>query len=84
MKLAMAAAAIYLVVSLVSGQIKVAQKQRELEGMTLKVEQQIEKNNELQRLMEEDDEEAYIERVAREKLGHARPHERVFVDLTGQ
>lgn len=83
-KLAVAGAAVYLVVSFVGGQLKVAEKQRELEEVNARLELQQEKNEELQRLMESDDEDAYVERVAREKLGYARPRERVFVDLTGQ
>ncbi|MDL2293257.1 septum formation initiator family protein [Ruminococcaceae bacterium OttesenSCG-928-D13] len=83
-KLAVAAAAVYLVVSFVGGQIRVADKQRELEEINQKLEAQVEENADLQRLMESDDEDAYVERVAREKLGYAKAKERVFVDLTGE
>ena len=84
MKLAVAGAAVYLVVSFVSGQIRVAEKQRELDEVNARLELQQEKNEELQRLMDSDDEDAYVERVAREKLGYARPKEKVLIDLTGQ
>ena len=84
LKLALGAMALYLVVSFVGGQMQLAAKQRELDELNAKVELQAQENKELERMMEEDDDAAYIERMAREKLGYARPHERVFVDLTGE
>lgn len=84
LRLAVAAAAVYLVVTFVSGQMQVAQKQRELAELDAMVERQAEQNAELERLMESGDEDAYVERVAREKLGYARPDERVFVDISGK
>lgn len=83
-RLCIAAAAVYLVVSFVDGQLQVANKQRELAEITARLEAQEETNRELQRLMDSDDEDAYIERMAREQLGYAKPYERVFIDLTGK
>lgn len=84
MKLAVLAAVAYLVVTFVSGQLQVAAKQRELDEVTARVELQAEQNRELQQLMDSGDEQAYIERMAREKLRYARPQDRIFVDLTGE
>ncbi len=84
LRLSVLAAAAYLLVSLVSGQMQVAEKQRELDTVSEKVEEQTIKNAELQRLMDSGDEDAYVERIAREKMGYARPDERVFVDISGQ
>lgn len=84
LKLALAGVALYLVASFVGGQMQLAAKQRELEELSAKVELQTQDNKELDRMMQEDDDAAYIERMAREKLGYARAHERVFVDLTGE
>ena len=83
-KLALAGVAVYLVASFVGGQIQLSTKQRELAVLTTQVELQAEDNKELVRMMDADSDAAYIERMAREKLGYARPHERVFVDLTGE
>ena len=80
-KLAAVLASAYLVVSFVSGQLQVAAKRHEYEQLTQKLEAQKLQNQELQQLMDSGDEDAYIERVAREKLGYARPNERVFVDI---
>ncbi len=83
-KVAVASAAVYLVISFVGGQMQVAAKQKELQEITAQVNRQAEENRELQSLIESDDEAAYIERVARERLGYALPHERVFIDLAGE
>ena len=84
LKVAVVVAAVYLMVSFVNGQIQVADKQRELDTVQAQLEQQNVKNAELSRLMESGDEDAYVERIAREKLGYARPNERVFVDISGR
>ncbi len=83
-KLALAAVAVYLLAGFVGGQIQLAAKQNELALLSQQVEAQTQENRELVRMMEEDDDTAYIERMAREKLGYAKPNERVFVDLTGE
>ena len=84
LRLAVAVVAVYLLVTFISGQMRLAEKKRELEGLQAQVTLQAEKNQELLRMMEADNEDAYVERTAREKLGYARPSERVFVDLTGE
>ena len=84
LKVAVVVAAVYLMVSFVNGQLQVADKQRELDTVQAQLEQQNVKNAELSRLMESGDEDAYVERIAREKLGYARPNERVFVDISGR
>ncbi len=83
-KLALAAVAVYLAAGFVGGQIQLAAKQNELAALSQQVAAQTQENRELERMMEEDDGAAYVERMAREKLGYAKPNERVFVDLTGE
>ena len=41
-------------------------------------------NDELERVLESGSDTEIIERVARDKLGYAKPNERVFIDVTGQ
>ena len=84
LKIAVALASAYLVVSFVSGQLEVSAKQHQLAEITAQVEQQAEKNIEMQAMMDAENEDAYIERVAREKLGYAYPNERVFIDISGE
>lgn len=83
-KLAVAAASVYLVVSFVGGQMQVAERQKELERVKTQVAVQEEANEQLRRMMEDGDTDAYVERIAREQLGFARPDEKVYVDISGQ
>ena len=83
LRLAVVGISLYLLLSFIGGQLEVSAKQKELNEITTQVDLQAEKNAELQALMESGDQDAYIERVAREKMGYARPDERVFVDISG-
>ena len=83
-RLAVAAASVYLFVSFVGGQMQVAEKQRELEQVRTQVALQEEANEQLRRMMEDGDTDAYVERIAREQLNFARPDEKVYVDISGQ
>ena len=51
-------------------------------ALQAKVEQQTNENKELQQLLDSGMDRAYIEKIAREKLGYVSPRERVFVDIT--
>lgn len=73
----------YLAVTLVSTQVEIVTKRRELENINTQVATQTAQNTELQRMLDTDDEAKYYERVARDKLGYARPDEHVFVDMSG-
>ena len=64
----------YLVAGLVFNQVDIAAKQKELQDL----------ENELERVLESGSDLEIIERVARDKLGYAKPNERVFIDVTGQ
>lgn len=83
-KAAVVFASVYLLFTFVSGQIQATARRRELDTLQTRVAQQAEENQELQRIMNENDQEAYTERMAREKLQYARPEERVYVDITGK
>ncbi len=77
-------AAVYLLGLFVSGRMQVNTKQKELVEIQTKIEQQDETNAELQEIMDAGDQDAYIERIAREKLGYAKPEERIFIDVSGE
>ncbi len=74
----------YFAYSLVSTQIDITQKTKEYELLLNEVEDQKAMNVELSRIVESDDEAAYMERIAREKLGYAKPGELFFVDMSGE
>ena len=73
-----------LVAGLVFNQVDIAAKQKELQDLEAQLEQQQQQNDELERVLESGSELEIIERVARDKLGYAKPNERVFIDVTGQ
>lgn len=74
----------YLVAGLVFNQVDIAAKQKELQDLENQLEQQRQQNDELERVLESGSDLEIIERVARDKLGYAKPNERVFIDVTGQ
>lgn len=74
----------YLVAGLVFNQVDIAAKQKELQDLETQLEQQRQQNDELERVLESGSDQEIIERVARDKLGYAKPNERVFIDVTGQ
>ncbi len=75
---------VYLLVSLVYVQMDIVSKTQQLDNLAGQVEAQQAANQELQRTLDVEDEAAYMERVAREKLGYARPDERLYVDMSGK
>lgn len=75
---------LYLIVSLVSVQIDIVTKQQQLNNINQQVSTQQASNEELRRTLETDNEAAYMERLARDRLGYALPGERIFVDMSGK
>ena len=75
--------AVYIAFTLISMQLEVAAKRRQLASLTAGVEQQKLANAETERLLELGDDEAYIEYMAHEKLGYAYPDEKIFIDRSG-
>lgn len=74
---------IYLCVSLVFAQIDIVSKRQQLENLTQQVAAQEAANTELQRTLDSGDEAAYMERIARDKLGYVLPGEHIYVDMSG-
>lgn len=82
-KVSVAFFALYLIVALVKLQGDIAVRRAELEVIQLANREQRTANNELERILAEDSQEEYIERIAREKLGFAYPEEQVIIDVSG-
>lgn len=74
----------YLVVNMVLNQVEIRTKRQQLQTVEQQLEIQQAQNEELQRILESGSDQELIERVARDKLGYAKPNERVFVDATGK
>ena len=64
--------------------MQISSKRQELEAVQAQLESQQQQNDELSRVLESGTDLEIIERVARDKLGYAKPNERVFVDVTGK
>lgn len=71
-----------LVYSLVRCQMFISAKQQELVGVQAQLEDQLAKNEELQRTLD-DGEDAIIERIAREE-GYSKGNERIWIDISGK
>ena len=75
----------YAVIALVNQQIQISQKRQELSEINQQIQVQELKNDEMQHTLDAGEEESneYAEQVAREKLGYAKPGERIFVNVGG-
>ena len=72
----------YFVATFISLQTKVRAEEKILENLKTSYQQQIDDNAELQMIIENGNEADYIEKVAREQYGYAKPDERVYYDST--
>lgn len=70
----------YFVATLISLQMQVRAQENSVEDLKAQYQQQIDENSELQQLIEEGNESDYIEKIAREQYGYAKPDERVYYD----
>lgn len=73
----------YLCVALVFAQIDIVSKRQQLQNLEQQAEAQQAANEELRRVLDASDEAAYMERIAREKLGYVLPGEHIYVDMSG-
>ncbi|HJD22328.1 MAG TPA: septum formation initiator family protein [Candidatus Gemmiger faecigallinarum] len=72
----------YLFINVLQCQMTISTKRQELASIQTELSEQQAQNEELSRSLD-DDEDAIIERIAREQ-GYARPNERVFYDIGGK
>ena len=72
----------YFVITIIGLQLKIKDSRAELNQKTEAYEQQLDENERLESIVESEDKSAYIEQVAREKLGYVMPGEKVFYDVT--
>lgn len=71
-----------LVYSLVCCQMSISAKQQELVAVQAQLDDQLTKNEELQRTLD-DGEDAIIERIARDE-GYSKANERIWIDISGK
>ncbi len=70
----------YFVATLISLQTQVNAEKSTLKNLEATYQQQLKENDELKMIIENGDEADYIEKVAREQYGYAKPDERVYFD----
>lgn len=75
--------AVYFAFVIVNLQIEIKRRRAELDDLQLKIESQYVQNTELKRVLEAGDDNEYVERIARERLGFAYPDEKVLIDISG-
>ena len=61
-------------------QMQVHAQETIVEDIKSQHQQQVDENNELKQLIAEGNESDYIEKIAREQYGYAKPDERVYYD----
>ena len=70
----------YFVATLISLQVQVRAQENSVAELSSQYQKQIDENAELQRLIDEGNESDYIEKIAREQYGYAKPDERIYYD----
>ncbi|MBQ1544776.1 MAG: septum formation initiator family protein [Clostridia bacterium] len=80
--LAIIAVIAYFIISLISLQIEIKNKEQQVETAQATLAAGQEENENLQALAEEDNEESYMEHIARDVLGYVFPGESVYYDTS--
>ena len=83
-KIFVAIFAVYAAFTLVSLQIQISAKREEQAALQAQIEEQSLRNAEIEALLNSEDNDEYIARIARDKLGYVSPGERVFVDISSK
>ena len=84
LKLAVLCFAVYVAYAMVTQQAQIKDRGEELAAVEEKIAQQEQKNKKAERLLTLGDDEEYIERIAKEKLGYAYPNEHVYIDRSAE
>ena len=74
----------YLAISLVNAQFELMTKKQELSNIQTQKDRLDLEVADTRSLLEEGQDEVYIERIARERLGYANPGEKVYIDIQSE
>ncbi len=83
-KLFLVAFSIYAAFTIVSLQLQIRAKQNEMTELQHQIDSQRLENSEISDVLNGGDENEYVARIARERLGYVMPGQRVFVDVSGK
>lgn len=75
---------VYLTINLISAQFELMTKKQELANIQAQKDRLQLEVADTQSLLDEDRDEVYIERIARERLGYANPGEKVYIDIQSE
>lgn len=75
---------VYGVLTAAKLQFDVMAKRQELSDIQGRCESQKLKNDQLEQTLNSENENEYIERIARGEFGYAYPNERIYVDISGK
>ena len=82
--IAIVCAVVYLSVSLISAQFDLMTKKQQLTILNQQQERIQLETQDIERMLEYESQEDYVERIARQRLGYANPDEKVFKDIQGE
>lgn len=82
LKLAVCAFAVYIAATLVCQAVQIKQSGAQLSLLKTQLSDQKKQNDKTKRLLSENYQQ-FIESVARDDLGYAKPNERIYVDASG-
>ncbi len=77
-------AIVYLTINLITAQFELMTKKQELASVQTQKERLELEVADTKSLLEEGQNEVYIERIARERLGYANPGEKVYIDIQSE
>ena len=72
----------YFIITIIDLQLEIRERKEVYAQLDSEYEQIISDNNRLQAIVDNEDKSAYMEQIAREKLGFVMPNEKVFYDIT--
>ena len=80
-RIAAIAFAVYLLISLISMQASISEKQSELDSLRQQYTESLIRNEELQKTLDSYGTDEFVEEQAREKLGYVYAGEEIFEDI---
>ena len=74
----------YFAICLIKDCMNIKQREQQIDSLNVQLEQQVAENERIQAVLDGGDQEGYIERIARDKLGYVKPGEKVYYNVTPQ
>lgn len=83
-KLALLLVSVWAAFTIVSLQLKIMAKEKEMSELQQQIDAQELENRQIQDVLNSGDDAEYIARIARDKLGYITPGQKVFVDSSSK